>query len=184
MFCEKSANPQKICEMRNLSLCFTQLVWYLQRKRANFLRISDFSQNILTVPEDSRNAPLSPPSYRDLAQFRSRFRDRRNPTSRSRFAVLLRVFGRRNLLRDISPIFCGFRICRNGSLGFPKRAFCASQLPRFGPISVAFPRSPKSDFAEPFRRFVARFRPPFVLRDISPIFCGFRISRKTSLTVH
>ena len=48
------------------------------------------------------------------------------------------------------------------------------------PNSGAFARSPKSDFAVPFRRFVARFRPPVFLRDISPIFCGFRIFRETS----
>ena len=38
-----------------------------------FLRISCFSPHILTFPSDSRSAPFSPPSYRDLARFRSRF---------------------------------------------------------------------------------------------------------------
>ena len=54
-----------------------------------------------------------------------------------------------------------------------------AKLPRFGQISAAFPRSPKSDFAKPFRRFVARFRQPFFLRGISPIFCEFRFLAKT-----
>ena len=145
-----------------------------------FLRVSDFSQSILTFRSDFQNAPFPPPSYRDLAEFRSCFRDRRNPTSRSRFAVLVRVFGSRSfceIRRQFFADFGFFEKRHNVSFGFPKCAFPTSELPGFGPLSAAFLRSPKS---EPSRRFVARFRQPFFFRDISPIFCGFRISRKTS----
>ena len=70
---------------------------------ANFSRISDFSQNILTSPYDSQNWHFPVRRYRDLGRFR----------------------------------------------------------PHFGDSRI--------DFARPFRRFVARLRQPFFLRDISHI---------------
>jgi len=84
-------------------------------------------------------------------------------------------------LRVTSPIFRGFRISRKTPRrsvfpGFPKLAFAVAQLPRFGPISASFPRSPKPGFARTFRRFFARFQQPFVMRDILPFSRGFRIS--------
>ena len=141
-----------------------------------FFYVSGFSLNILTFPQDSQNGPFSAPSYRDLARFRPRSRDRRNPTSRGRFAVLLLVFGSRSACEIFRRFFAGFWFPAkypDVSLGFPKWAFCGAQLPRFGAISAAFLRlqNPTSrnrfavtllvfgrrSFCEIFRQFFADF---------------------------